>query len=66
VEKGSAVTLSVPPALLSQMIGQHRRNLEQLMRDFSLSDLRVRPGSGKNGEIRVLSVKYISSDRRMC
>ena len=58
VEKGSAVTLSVPPALLSQMIGQHRRNLEQLMRDFSLSDLRVRPGSGKNGEIRVLSVKY--------
>ena len=66
VEKGSAVTLSVPPALLSQMIGQHRRNLEQLMREFSLSDLRVRPNSGKNGEIRVLSVKYISSDRRMC
>ncbi len=54
VEPGSAVTLSVPPAQLSQMIGQHRQNLEQLMREFSLSDLRVRPNSGKNGEIQTV------------
>ena len=55
-EAGSAVTLSVPPAQLSQMIGQHRQNVETLVREFELSGLQIRPDAEKNGEIRILSV----------
>ena len=53
---GSRVTLGVNARELSQMIGQHRQNIETLIREFELSDLHVRPGDEKNGEIRILSV----------
>ena len=56
IEAGSTVTLSVPPVLLSQMIGQHRINVETLCREFSLANLIIRADSEKNREIRILSV----------
>lgn len=56
VPPGSAVTLSVAPSQVSQLIGQHRQNIVTLVREFELSDLRARPGTKKIGEIRILSV----------
>ena len=51
---GSRVTIEVPPARLSQMIGQHRRNVTALRERFSLAELRVRPGSCGADGLRLL------------
>ena len=56
-EQGSRVTLGVYPPQLSQMIGQHRENVEWLCQRFSLADLKIRPGSGKRDEICVISIE---------
>ena len=53
----SAVTLGVSPAKLSQMIGQHRRNIDWLTARFQLKSLKIRPMELPDGEITVLSVE---------
>ena len=40
---GSRVTLRVPPARLSQALGQHRENVAALREAFSLGELRILP-----------------------
>ena len=51
VEPGSRVTLRVPPGKLSQMLGQHRENVETLKAEFSLSALCVRPDAAGENEL---------------
>ena len=43
VTPGASVTLGVAPARVSAMTGQHRKNIDALRTEFSLSALRVRP-----------------------
>ncbi len=54
---GSAVTLGVNAAKLSQMIGQHRRNIDYLTARFQLKSLKIRPLALNDGEIAVISVE---------
>ncbi len=54
---GSAVTLGVEPSQVSQMVGQHRRNIDRLKAEFSLRELKVRPAELEKGEIAVISVE---------
>lgn len=54
---GSAVTLGVAPSRLSQMIGQHRQNVDYLTARFHLKSLKIRPASLPDGEIVILSVE---------
>ena len=42
---GSRICLEVPKSKLSQMIGQHRENLQFLQERFALSSVRVKTGS---------------------
>lgn len=53
----SAVTLGVNAAKLSQMIGQHRRNIDYLTARFQLKSLKIRPLPLSDGEITVISVE---------
>ena len=54
VEPGSRVTLAVQPRLLSQLLGQRRRNVSALIDEFRLSELKVLPNSSISAEIEVL------------
>ena len=54
IEAHSCVILEVQPSQFSQMIGQHRQNLDYLREAFTLREIRVRPGDAAHGEIRVL------------
>ena len=54
---GSRVTLGVRGTELSQLIGQHRQNLNWLRERFSLSELKARPCDAKKGEILLISVE---------
>lgn len=54
---GSAVTLGVNGSKLSQMIGQHRRNIDYLTARFQLKSLKIRPLALNDGEIAVISVE---------
>ena len=40
---GSIVTVMCPAARLSQMIGQHRVNIERLKKEYSLSEIEIKP-----------------------
>lgn len=51
------VTLGIPAPYLSQLIGQHRQNVETLRTQFHLTELRVRPVDGKKPKITILSVE---------
>ena len=51
IEPGSRVTLGVNARQLSQMIGQHRSNLDWLKQRFSLAEIAVRSAPLKSGEI---------------
>ena len=57
VEPGSRVILAVQPRLLSQMLGQRRRNVSALINEFRLAELKVCPNSSISAEIEVLSVE---------
>jgi len=57
IAPGSAVTLGVSAAKLSQMIGQHRRNVDWLAARFRIKSLKIRPAALNDGEIAVLSVE---------
>ena len=57
IAPGSAVTLGVSAAKLSQMIGQHRRNVDYLTARFQLKSLKIRPMALSDGEIAVISVE---------
>ncbi len=54
VPEGAKVQIGVSPGRLSQMIGQHRCNLEYLKSVFRLSSLNVRADPGmEEGELRI-------------
>lgn len=55
-EIGSSVVLGVHPSKVSQMIGQHRENINRLCGEFSLKELKVLPADAKNNEIRLISI----------
>lgn len=55
VTPGSRVILEVHPSQVSQMTGQHRRNLTALREAFALEEIRVKPGDCGIGGIRVLA-----------
>lgn len=57
VAPGSRVTLAVQPRLLSQLLGQRRRNISALIDEFRLTELNVCPNSSISAEIEVLSVE---------
>ena len=57
IAPGSVVTLGVSAAKLSQMIGQHRRNVDWLAARFRIKSLKIRPAALNDGEIAVLSVE---------
>ena len=54
---GSAVVLAVDQRKISQMVGQHRQNIEQLCAEFGLSCLKVLGKTLKNDEIEIVSVE---------
>ena len=54
VEPKSRVTLSVPKVKLSQMIGQHRENVQRLCAEFDLSELKICPVEAENDEITMV------------
>lgn len=54
VPQGSYVTLEVGRGRTSQMVGQHRQNVERLCREFKLAGLKVKETGMETGEIRVL------------
>lgn len=57
----SAVTLAVGRGKTSQMVGQHRQNVEALRREFQLASLKIKE-TGLNGrEIQIFSLE-IGSD----
>lgn len=57
VEAGSSVVLGVEKSKISQMIGQHRQNIESLCREFSLKQLKIREAQVKGEEILLISVE---------
>lgn len=54
VAPGSHVTLEVGRGKTSQMVGQHRQNVERLSREFKLAGLKVKESGAETREIRVL------------
>ena len=54
---GSAVVLAVDPRRISQMVGQHRQNIERLCTEFGMSSLKVMGKQLKNHEIEIVSVE---------
>ncbi len=60
---GSDVVLGVAKGQLSAMLGQRRRNIEQLIRDFSLHSLRVRETQLASGQLIILQEE---KDRETC
>ena len=57
VAPGSAVTLAVDQSKISQMVGQHRQNVEKLCAEFGLRSLKVVGKPLKNHEIEIVSVE---------
>ena len=57
VEPGSRVIMGVQPRLLSQMLGQRRRNVSALIDAFRLKELIVHPNPSISAEIEVLSIE---------
>ncbi len=57
VKPGSSVVLSVPPRLLSQMLGPGRSNVGALRADLGLNELKVVTDPEQKTEIRVISVE---------
>jgi len=57
VPAGSRVILQVGRGKTSQMLGQHRCNVQQLREGFQLKELKVRESEHKNEEIHILSVE---------
>ena len=57
VQPGSRVTLGVNARELSQMIGQHRGNIDALCRTYALSALSVRSAEVKRGDVCLLALE---------
>lgn len=57
VRPGNHVTLGVNARELSQMIGQHRCNIDALCRTYALSALSVRPAEVKRSEVCLLALE---------
>lgn len=58
VPAGGNVTITVNPSCLSQMIGQHRCNMDYLKDYFSLNTIKVVSGDSKPGDL-IISVNDI-------
>ena len=52
---GASVVLGVNKSKLSQMVGQHRCNIESLCREFSLKSLKVKATDTKKGPVIISS-----------
>ena len=59
VAPGSRVTLAVQPRLLSQLLGQRRRNVSALIDEFRLEELNIVPKASISAEIEVLSIEKV-------
>ena len=57
IEPGSAVVLAVETGRISQMVGQHRQNVEKLCTEFGLKSLKIMGKPLKSGEIERVSVE---------
>ena len=57
IAPGSAVVLAVAPGKISQMVGQHRQNIQRLCAEFGLHSLKVAGKPLKNDEIEIVSVE---------
>ncbi len=57
VKEDSCVVLGVEKSKISQMVGQHRQNVDSLCREFSLKQLKIREAQVKGEEILLLSVE---------
>lgn len=57
IAPGSAVVLAVAPGKISQMVGQHRQNIQRLCAEFGLHSLKVIGKALKNDEIEIVSVE---------
>ena len=53
VKAGESIVLLVHPSCISKMTGQKRSNINALMAEFELKELKIRPFDVKNGEIMV-------------
>ena len=56
-EPGSRAELRVRPQLLSQMLGQNRRNVSTLIEEFRLAELRVLPDPSADAEIKAVFIE---------
>lgn len=56
VKPGSRVVLGVNRSDVSKMTGQHRCNVDALVSEFSLRELRIHEASVKSGEISIVSL----------
>ncbi len=54
---GSRVELRVEPRLLSQALGQNRRNVGALTEEYRLAELRIRPDPEAAGEIQAVFIE---------
>lgn len=57
IAPGSAVVLGVDPGKISQMVGQHRQNIQCLCTEFGLHSMKVIGKQMKNDEIKIVSVE---------
>ena len=55
-EPGSRAVMSVPPCKLSQMLGQHRKNIRQLTERFALKEIIIKTDENLTADIRLDSV----------
>ncbi len=57
VEAGSSVILTVGRGLTSQAVGQHRRNIDTLCREFSLGSVKIAESSEKDRDAVTVTVE---------
>jgi len=57
VKPGSFVTIAVAPSKVSQMIGQHRGNVERLCERFKLNGLKVNSADIGINEIKIINIE---------
>ena len=56
-EPGSRVILGVGKGKSSQMAGQHRQNIQALLKEFGLRDIKIKESDINTQEIEIISVE---------
>ena len=57
IAPGSRVILKVGKGKTSQMVGQHRQNIERLCREFGLREIKIKESDTNTQEIKIFSVE---------